>query len=252
MYGTQLPDKLKSDATDFVTAALKSVCGVIPYAGSFFAEIVGAIIPQQRMDRIAQFVMELDLRIGDLEGGIIRSHLKDEEFTDLVEESIRQVLRSTTDERRGYLASMISRSLTRDEVNHSETKHLMRILGELNDVEVVWLKNYQYPTMGGNRDFRSRHKEVLRHRIAVAGSSTDELDQAALQESYQNHLISLGLLTGIVSRDIDGQTEFDQFTGNLKISYYQTSPLGNLLLRTIGLSDSEETKMRNKNVPGPE
>ena len=71
----------------------------------------------------------------------------------------------------------------------------MRILDEINDIEVIWLRYYGEPTMGGDEDFQKRQAEVLRPAVAALNSSRDEYDKQTLQESYQDHLAQLNILT---------------------------------------------------------
>ena len=232
----KLPESIRSNAVDYVTVGAKAILGAAPFVGSLLVEIAGSIIPKQRVDRIADFAAKLEHRIEQLENSGIAAPISDEEFTDLTEETLRQAARSTTNERREYLAALLASALSSEAVSYAETKHLMRILGELSDVEVVWLRFYAVPTLGGDEDFRELHKDILHLKPAYIGSSEEELDAAALQESYRHHLIRLGLITAYISKDRDNRPEFDHFTGNFKISYHQTSTLGNLLLRQISLS----------------
>lgn len=236
-----LPKPIQANAVDYVTAGAKAVLSAIPFAGSLLAEIAGSIIPKQRVDRIADFAARLEERIEHLEKSGVTAALNDEEFTDLTEEALRQASRSTNAERREYLASLLAGSLSSDAISYAETKHLMRILGELTDVEVIWLRFYAVPTIGGDEEFRNLHEGILRPRPAHLGSSTEEADANALQASYREHLIRLGLVTAHISKDRDGMPEFDRFTGSFKVSFHQTSSLGNLLLRQIGLAPKGRT-----------
>jgi hypothetical protein len=229
-----------NNTVDYVVAGTKAVLGIVPFAGSLLAEIAGSIIPNQRVDRIVKFSDLLQQRIAHLEQDTVRMHLTDEHFTELVEESLRQAARSTSDERRAYLASALAASLTSENRKHSEAKHLLRIMGELSDIEIIWLRFYQQPTIGGDEVLREKHAAVLERKPARRGSPPEDLDQHAFQVSYRDHLVDLGLLTPTISRGRDRLPEFDAFSGNFKISYYRTSPLGNLLLRTIGYADEDE------------
>jgi len=235
----QFPAPIKSNAVDYVTAGAKAMLGAIPFAGSLLAEIAGSIIPKQRVDRIADFTAKLEQRIQNLEKDSVAEALNDEEFTDLAEEALRQASRSTTPERREYLAALLSSSLSPDAITYAETKHLMRILGELTDVEVIWLRSYLDPTIGGDQEFRRLHSSVLNPISAHMGSPESEVDAEALQGSYRDHLIRLGLVSAQIRKDSDGSPEFDHFSGNFKISYHQTSRLGRLLLKQIGFVSQE-------------
>lgn len=231
-----IPQEIQSNAVDYVTTGAKAFLSTIPFAGSLLAEIAGSIIPKQRVDRIADFASKLEHRIEHLEKERVTSALNDEEFTDLIEEALRQASRSTTSERRVYLASLLGNSLSSDAISYAETKHLMRLLGELTDVEVIWLRSYAVPTLGGDEEFRNLHAHVLTPKVAHLGSSLEEIDAQALQKSYREHLIRLGLVKAHISKDRNGTPEFDRFTGDFKVSHHQASTIGNLLIKQIGLS----------------
>lgn len=239
MSGEKLPDEIKTQVADYVTSAAKAALGVVPFAGSLLAEVAGSIIPNQRVDRIADYAFKLQERIGQLEEARVRSELDSEEFTDLLEESLRQASRATSEARREYLASLVANSLSSDSVEHVESKHLMRILGELSDVEVLWLRFFHEPTLEGDKAFRALHAEVFRPRSAAIGSSRETLDDHALQQSYKDHLIRLGLTDEHIRKSRDGVPEYDKYTGKPSVSFRQASPLGRLLLRSIGMISGE-------------
>lgn len=231
--------ELKAQATDYVASGVRSALGAVPFAGSLLSEIAGTIIPNQRIDRIANFARKLEERIRDLEEEAVRSHLDDEEFTDLVEEGLRQAARATTEERRAYLASLVATSLTEEAIEHSESRHLLRMLGELSDVEVIWLRSYDNSASQGDENFRERHRQVLEPVAGRLGSSEEEIDKEALQNSYKTHLERLGLVAGKVKTDRDKNPEFDRQKGDFKRQSYGTTRLGRLLLRMIDCAADE-------------
>lgn len=233
--GTNSSEIVKAQAVDYLASGARAALSAIPFAGSLLAEVAGSIIPNQRVDRIADFAAKLEERIADLEEVQVRSELHDEEFTDLLEESLTQASRAVSEDRRKYLASLVATSLTTEAVKHSEAKHLMRILGELNDVEILWLRYYLVPTIGGDEEFRDLHKDVFEPVAATTSSSSEELDDHALQQSYRDHLVRLGLVREYLRKGKDGLPEFDRMTGQPKVSRWQASQLGRLLLRSIGM-----------------
>jgi len=206
---------------DYITSAVKGTLGIVPFAGSLLAELAGTVIPNQRLDRIAKFVVVLETKLSNLEQDFIRSQLADENFSDLLEEGARQAARSLGDERREYIASLIANSLSQQDIEYIESKHLLRILGELNDIEVIWLRFYLEPALGGDEEFRDAHENILTPIMASISDPPSVLDKEALQESYKQHLSQLGLLKP-------------------QNNNYQIAPLGRLLLRQIGLSSPEQ------------
>ena len=231
------PGGLATNWVDYSVAGAKGSVNLIPIVGPLFAEIIGVKIPNQKMDRIAKYATDLESRLHSIEQRVLEERLEDEEFTDLLEEGFRQASRSLSDERRAYIASLIFNGLSSEAMEASESKHLLRILGEINDIEVVWLRFYLHPTMGGDEDFRNRHEELLNPVIPVMSAPPETRDKHALQGSYKEHLAQLGLLDRRYRTDMQTRVpEFDRFTGAMEISGYRLTRLGNLLLREIGLS----------------
>ena len=143
-----------------------------------------------------------------------------------------------TNERREYIANLITNSLSQQDIEYIESKHLMRILGELNDIEIIWLRFYLHPTMGGDEEFRNKHAAILAPVMATMVDPPSVLEKESLQKNYKEHLSQQGLLRP--RYEVDTKThlpEYDNFTGNQKIRGYEITSLGRFLLRQIGLSD---------------
>ena len=230
-----------SRAVDYVLSAVKSVAGPFPIVGPLIAELVGFVVPNQRVDRIAKFVLELERRVSGLESAKgISKQLQNESFTDLLEEGLRQAARSTSDERRAYLAALICNAVSSERIQYLESRHLLRILDEINDIEVIWLRFYREPVLEGDNDFRKRHKKVLDPKVAYLGSPQSEVDKATLQGSYKEHLSRLGLLQARYRTDFDSRKpEFDELSGRQKVEDYEITNLGRLLLRELDLDGGE-------------
>jgi hypothetical protein len=222
---------LNSDSADYVASAAKSALGIVPFAGNLLAEIAGNVIPNQRIDRIVKFAEALQERLSALEESVVKANLSNENFTDLVEESLRQASRSLSDERRSYISSMVVNSISSEDIEYFESKHLLRILGELNDIEVIWLRFYLNPVMSGDKEFREKHNHILNPIGARFGSAQPEIDKSTLQNSYKEHLASIGLL----EKEIDMDTSSRGV--KLKTKGYKITSLGRLLLRELGFSD---------------
>jgi hypothetical protein len=225
---------LQPNTSDYVTSAAKAALGAVPFVGSIFAELAGTVIPNQRIDRIVKFAHHLERRLSNLEQDFIHSQLLDEHFNDLLEEGLRQSARSLTDERRDYLASIISNSLSSEDIDSIESKHLMRILGETNDIEIIWLGYHLDKSM--KSDFTKKHQNILETLPIRQGSPQGEWDKVALQNSYKEHLAQLGLLKHRYKIDPKTQVpKYNPSTGIPEVSGYDITALGRLLIRQIGL-----------------
>lgn len=164
-------DSLKrAGVVDYSVSVAKGAIGAVPYVGPLIAELVGTLIPEQRIDRIAKFVQELGKKVSGIERDHIKSQLRDEHFSDLLEEGLFQASRSLTDERRAYIASLIANSLSSKEIEYQESKYLLRILNEINDVEIIWLWFFVHPTSAAKAGFRDKHPEILKPVTAVTSA----------------------------------------------------------------------------------
>jgi hypothetical protein len=232
---------LQPTTTDYVAAGARAVLGMVPIVGSVLVEVVDVTIPRQRIDCIVKFAECLSERVSDLEGDFVRAQLSNENFAGLLEEALQQAAKSVTEERREYIASLVAESLTDEAITYNESKHLLRILGEINDIEVIWLRYYAVPNVNGDKPFRERHASILAPVSAPANAPQETHHRAALQESYKEHLSRLGLLEPTYQTDLETRTpRFDSFTGGMRVRGYRMTVFGSLLLRHIGLEPDWE------------
>lgn len=231
------PGFAQHQASDYLAAAAKSILGAVPFAGSLLVEIAGTIIPNQRIDRLAKFAISLEERLKKFDQQVVKARLSDENFTDLFEEGIRQAARAISDERRGYIASAVASGIDADTLATIEARSMLRILGEINDIEVIWLRSYLLHHVEADKDFRQKHSNILERVWSPVGCGREVLDKEAHQKGWLHHLAQLGLLSPEY-RQILGthEQEIDSFTGAPKLRGYQLTWMGDLLLRYIGLA----------------
>jgi len=235
---SQLPsDDLSDRAPDYVASALKSAVGWVPFAGSLLTEVIGNVVPNQRIDRLTKFAQIMEKKLQGMEQQFIRSQLNNEFFVDVIEEGLLQASRSLTDDRREHIANLIANSLSQEEIEFVEAKHLLRILGEINDIEVIWLVSYCDDPLSGidlDEAFLEKHADVLTNVITSIQSHEGAFDKEALQDSYKQHLAQLGLLAP--EYRIDHETGFPipgRVQGGFDIEDYRITQLGSLLVRFI-------------------
>ena len=224
---------VKNQKNDYVSSLVKSVLGVAPLVGPLLIEVAGVVIPNQRLDRIAKFAVCLEHKLSKLDQEFIRQKLTDENFSDLMEESLLQAARSLTEERREYIASLIANGLLAEDIAFVESKHLLRVLGEINDIEVIWLASYAVKSLF-DTEFKEKHQDVLKRAPAFLRAPWKDLAKAALQENYKYHLSHLGLLEPVYDKDTKTGLAVTDENG-FKLQHYQPSLFGKLLLRHIGL-----------------
>ena len=231
-----MKDNLQNNKIDLIVSAAKAAAGTVPIAGSFLSEIIGNIIPNQRVDRLAKYMKNLEDKLTEIPTNKINDLLKNENFIDLIEEGFIQASRAITDERRLYIASIILNGINEESLQLSESKYLLKILSELNDIEIIWLRYFLVPTISGDEDFRNKHENILKEIQVYIDCDNDTMIKAALQRSYKEHLERLELIDYRISLDRStNMPKFNRFDGKPQKKYPMITTLGKLLLKQIGI-----------------
>ncbi len=221
--------------TDIATILGKGLVGAIPFVGPLAAEIVGSVIPNQRIDRIESLLKILESKIEEKDRQKIEQRITSPESVDLIEDGFIQASRALSEERKEYIASLLKNSLTDDELKHIEYKRLLSLLGELNDLEVLILKSDVLHRGKPEYDeFWETHEDALTPPRAHLGSSQEEIHRHTIFQTHNTHLGNLGLLKPQFKKPKRGEfPEFDEKTGMIKAQGYDITGLGRLLLRSI-------------------
>jgi len=232
-------EDLSPNHTDFLTGYAKSGLGAIPGFGSLFSEVLGQIIPNQRVDRIVTFLSILDKKFEQLQIQFdkIESKMKDEEYINLFEEGIWQAARSSSQERKEHIASLLANSLNDEALNEIQQGVLLSLLGELNDIEILIL--YQHTMKARNdEDFHKKYQDILRGPFAHLGSDQETVNQSTIHNTYKEKLIRLNLLKREYKTPKKGELpEFDDKTGMIKEKSVNLTSLGRLFLKYIDMPD---------------
>ncbi|QEY50928.1 hypothetical protein [Legionella longbeachae] len=226
--------ELENTKVDQLVSALKSIGSLHP-AGSILTEIICSIIPNQRIDRIVNYVQELNRRITNIEMEHLQKKFLQPEFIDLFEDSCIQASKALGDERLKYLASILVNGIHEENLKYFRSKRYLSILSELTDQEVIVLGSYYYPSTR-NLEYHVRHEKLLRPKRATFASDNSEVEDETVFESILFHLCRLGLLDTCyqISRDI-AIPETDS-NGRLKVASYLITELGKRFIKFIELS----------------
>lgn len=190
---------LETTRRDVAAALTRGVLGACPFLGPVLSEAVNFLIPNQKLDRVIDWIHLLELQVTTVDQNLERiiERLRTEEGLDLFEDGVAQASRALSGDRRQHLANIIARSLTQDELKFAESKKLLNLFQELTDPEIIMLLFYSERQAIGSerlRELMNRYPEVLRPISREIGLPQDQIDKAALQDSYRNTLVRLGLL----------------------------------------------------------
>ena len=219
--------KTGQSSGDLAAAVLRSVAGAVPIAGTMIGEIITSIIPDQRMDRLENYLIFLSQEIERLGKAGNEEAIRRPENVALIEDGAYQAARSLTDERRRQIARCVAEGLSNDEKESLSQRRILEIFGQLDDGDILILDAF------GSSD-RSKFKSI-RPPPAHMRSEDAEIEREELYKAAIDHLERLRLLRFSVQMDrSSGIPEYDKFTGQPKGSH-AISALGRRVLRQIGI-----------------
>jgi len=213
----------KENLKKYSVAALKGLVGVYVPFGSLVVELFNVTIPEQRLERVEKLVKLLASKEFDMTSEELEEKFNSPEFVDIFEDAIHQAVRALSDERLEYLASVLEKSLTDEQIDHLQTKRLLSILEKINDVEVILLQHFQWNTchyigtsinvrkeeeykifIEKRQSFEDKHKQITDYLSSyVSRNATEEqINKFAMFRNYKDNLISLGL----IGKEIDSSS----------------------------------------------
>jgi hypothetical protein len=223
---------------DKAMGLVKGTIGTLPVAGSILAELVGFVVPNQRIDRLEVYCRHLQVRLDEL--GASRERICEPASVDLFEDGAYQAVRALSEGRKAQIALIVANGISGDDHKRIEAKRILSILQEIDDQQIIVLSSYLHRNYHDN-SFQERHRDILIGAQATINSSREEFDQHAVQKAARDQLFRLGLLQQKVKIPKKGESpEFDPESGMLKASSRDLTPLGRLLLRHIGLAAADE------------
>lgn len=220
-------------------ALAKGVIGLLPL-GSIFAEMLTEFIPMQRRERIDKYLYALSERLKGMDEAEFERKLKSPEGMYLFEEGGFQTARAVSDERKEYIASVVARGLSGDEIATLQAKRLLIILQSIDDGQIIHLASYLRKNEF-NKSFLSKHKDVIQRPLAHLRSPRNEWEARALYDAARSSLVALGLLGTKYHAPAPGaEIVFNTETGTLKSGHTHITTLGRMLLSHVGLGEDEE------------
>jgi hypothetical protein len=212
----------------------KTLLGSLPVAGPLLVAVFDEIVPVFRAERLQGFAEELDIRLNDTPRETLIERLKEPARYDILEDALWQAVRTSSRTRLAHLATIVANGMKASDADEIDRRHLLTLLGQLNDVQVLLLSLYGRTSMASRNEYWDKHKEALEHTPATMGSPTPVVDRDRIRDSYGEQLLQLGLLEkNYWTRSSRDELKFDR-KGRLEGGTLDISYLGRLLLREIG------------------
>ena len=225
--------KLEGNSVDTWTAITKGVLGAIPMAGPLLSEIVSSRIPNQRLDRVRRFLLELDKRLSTVE----LEQLKQNTLAlDLFEDATVIASRALTELRNQHVVSFIKSAVLTDDTEYDLKKKLIYILQDLTDRDIEILQSIK--EIGYDSTAANNYPGHITAGAFDKLSECEKMEYNSREEVWPLHISILernGLLKAQrEEQDVDNfNYHIDSDTGLPRINYYEVSKLGDIFLSSI-------------------
>lgn len=188
---------------DILAGSLRASLALLGPAGVLFGEFLTHFVPNQRLDRLTDYVEILGDRLDDLQAFQTRIE-SSAAFAAVVEEATVAAVQSPESQRRRDLAEFVKSGLQIEDHDLVAHRALMTLLEQINEPQLVILTAYAFDAGMGDRDhedFMKKHADVfISPPTGAADGPADE--RWAMREFYEDQLVKLGLLTeveGVIS-----------------------------------------------------
>jgi len=182
----------KPSREELFLAILKGTIGGIPVAGSLIAEVLSTTIPDKRYQRLESMLSALVEKVAMLDSGVLAQKLTNDHAIGILEDGMFQGARAVTEERRKRIASVVGNALSSEESKYQESKRLLGLLEQLNDVELKVLYGHHFQKEHERNAYFAQHPDA--ERPPLTDISEASLRPQAMYNAYLAHLAQLGLL----------------------------------------------------------
>ncbi|MFH1159050.1 MAG: hypothetical protein V1721_09285 [Pseudomonadota bacterium] len=196
-----------SNRNDLVTLTAKGALGAVPVVGGALAEILGAIIPNQRLDRIAKYLEKLQSLFNEEAFERIKTL---PEKVALIEEGIFAAGLTPQEDRLNRITHVIAYGLGKEDVEKDRISRILNATKHISDLDCIVLKynglfGKNFSESSAAFRFQEKHPEIW---PKVRGGITDERpdrdeyakslkiveERAEFVYSSELHLASLSLV----------------------------------------------------------
>lgn len=225
--------KLNESKTDVIASVLSATVSNIPIVGSFGSEIISRLIPNQRMDRVVNFISDLSDELDKLKVSVddLKHIYSNYSYGAFTYRCLNNVVNEVYEEKIKYYKKLCVDGLTNEEKELYQTERVLKIFSDMDYYEVLYLKFYYYSLYINYDKLEQIQKELGFISLKPMYSfdmEQDKIDNETYKQITLNNLVNKGLL----NIDVKG-------TNKIKQENYKITQLGILILKKIGVIENE-------------
>lgn len=221
-------ESLENNSTDKIASVFRSLVGLIPNFDSLASELISWLIPNQRIDRVCEFIKQLSRQVSKLEDSQklwIKKLKTDKNNLLLFELSARYSMETNSNIKHHCYAEFIFNAIENKKLEDSRNEKLLRALSELTEEEIILLISFSQPkVLGYTSEFDEKYEEIIMPKSRADHIPENDIHNA-FRDEYILTLDQKGLITVALKNN---GTKLPISTKDISITDY-----GSLLVESI-------------------
>lgn len=140
--------------------AIKGLATMIPGLGGTLTSVwsdIESIQAKRKQERLEEFYIKLKDEVEVLKEQINSTYTKHTDFLDVFELTARYIVNERTEEKRILFRNIFVNSITKSDCSYDKTEKYLRILEQMNSIELLILKVLSNP-----KKFNELHGEIIK------------------------------------------------------------------------------------------
>ena len=129
--------------------AIKGITAMIPVLGGTLTSVwsdIDAIQAKRKHERLEEFYLSLEMEVQKNKEQINESYINQPDFLDVFEQTARHIVNERKEEKRILFRNILLSSITAKECSYDKTEKYLRILEQMNGLELLILRILQNPS----------------------------------------------------------------------------------------------------------
>lgn len=134
--------------------AAKGIVALVPVLGGTLTSVwsdIEALQAKRKQDRLEGFYIALKEEVEEINQQINRSYIEQPDFLDIFELTAQYVVNERNEEKRAFFRNILISSIISDNCDYDKTERYIRILDQMNSLELLLLKVLRNPTAYNER-----------------------------------------------------------------------------------------------------
>lgn len=139
----------QDDIIEKGVVAIKGITAMIPVLGGTLTSVwsdIEAIQAKRKHERLEEFYLALDTEVQKIKEQINESYINQPDFLDVFEQTAKSIVNERREDKRILFRNILLNSITAEVCSYDKTEKYLRILEQMNGLELLILRVLQNPS----------------------------------------------------------------------------------------------------------